>query len=77
MKALPFQRPSAQAGEIGLHRGFINEHKPFRHLTHGWQAVLYPIGSGVPDVGLVALICNEALFLNVYPARLSARSTEE
>ena len=77
MKALPFQGPPAQASEIGLHRGFINEHKSLRGSAHGRQTVFYPVSSGVPDVGLVALICNEALFLNVYPARLSARSTEE
>ncbi len=50
----PF-RPPSQAGEVRLHRGFVNEDNPVWHPRDGGQAMFEPIAAQLSYLGATTL----------------------
>ena len=60
-QAVAFLGASAQAGQAGSHRGFVNEHQPIRDLAH--EALMpLPIGPGRLQEGSATLGRDQAFF---------------
>ena len=68
---------STQAGQIGLHCGFINEDNAIRQGRNGRKPMFEPVSPLLPYLGATALGGNQRLFLYVNPSRDSRLEMEE
>ena len=77
IQSLAAQGSSSQAGKIGLHCRFINEHNAFRSSPNRWQPMGKPIGTLLAYLGAAALRRDQRLFLYVNPRRDSKSAMDE
>lgn len=66
-----------QAGQVGLHCGFVNKDNAVWHPRDGGHAMLEPIAALLPYLGATTLARDQRLFLYVNPSRDSRLAMEE
>lgn len=76
-QAVPSFRPSTQAREVRLHRGFINEDNAIRQSRNGRKPMFEPVSPLLPYLGATALGGNQRLFWYVNPSRDSRLAIKE
>ncbi len=77
LKPLAARGAAPQPGEVCLHRGLVNEHKPLWLQSHGRHAARQPIVPRLPYPGAAALGGHQRFFLYVNPRRDSSAAIEE
>jgi hypothetical protein len=69
--------PAAQAGEVRLHCGFIEEDDALGPCAYGGKAIPHPIGPLLPHLGAAALGGDQRPFSYVKPSRDSRLAMDE
>jgi hypothetical protein len=70
------RRSAAQACELGVGRGFVDEDEAVRHFPHDRQPLRDPDAAELGDVSAIALGCQQRFFLKLKPALHKKRESE-